>query len=77
MLGALVRYYDYPIDLRLGPAPSRDVEVDIVVNMDKSFRWEDQTVSGFTQGVFDTTPSSFEPIRRFGANMATAAVVSP
>jgi hypothetical protein len=40
----------------------------VEVNMSESFRWEDQALPGYTAGVYDTTPTSFEPIRRFGAN---------
>lgn len=70
-------YYEYPIELTLGAPPGRDVEIAMVVNMDHGFRWEDQVGPDYAPDVFDTTPTAFEPIRRFGANAASLALVNP
>ncbi|MCS6899456.1 MAG: hypothetical protein NZX77_06760 [Polyangiaceae bacterium] len=36
--------------------------------MFESFRWKDENKSGFLPKIFDVTPTSFEPVQRFGAN---------
>ncbi|MEO7091974.1 MAG: hypothetical protein ABI175_01910 [Polyangiales bacterium] len=61
-------FYEVPIDLVMDPTVTTDVHVVMDVNMDRSFRWEDQGAAGYATGVYDTTPTSYEPIRRFGAN---------
>lgn len=61
-------FYEVALDMLVDPAIDHDVHVDMTVNMHESFRWEDQTQPGYATGVYDTTPSSYEPIRRFGAN---------
>jgi hypothetical protein len=50
------------------PAAKKDLNVVVEVNMDRSFRWEDQDQPGYTKGVYDTTATDHEPIHRFGAN---------
>ena len=35
--------------------------------MHESFRWQDQATPGYTAGVLDVTPFSFEPVVRSGA----------
>jgi hypothetical protein len=42
--------------------------------MNEAFRWEDQALPGYANGVYDTTPVSFEPVRRYGANTYTLAL---
>jgi hypothetical protein len=61
-------YYELPIDLVADGSIKKDVHLVVDVNMFESYRWEDQDLAGYTRGVFDTTPISYEPIRRFGAN---------
>jgi hypothetical protein len=61
-------YYEVPIDLVMDPTVTKNVHVVMEVNMDHSFRWEDQPLPGYTKDVYDTTPTGYEPIRRFGAN---------
>lgn len=60
--------YYYPIDVTIDDGADADVRVVLEVNMDHSFRWEDQDLPGYVPGVFDSTPSGSEPVRRFGAN---------
>ena len=60
--------YYYPLDVTLAAVPDADVHVMLDVNMDHSFRWEDQDTPGFAPGVFDATPAGSEPVRHFGAN---------
>ena len=61
-------YYEVPIDLVMDPTVTKDVHVVMEINMDRAFRWEDQAAPGYAKDVYDTTPTSYEPIRRFGAN---------
>lgn len=68
-------YYEFPIDVTVPPAVGADVHTGLLVNMFESFRWEDQDFPGYTQGVYDTTPISYEPVRRFGANTASMIVL--
>ena len=60
--------YYFPVDLAIDPELDGDLAVVLEVNMHESFRWSDQASPDFAAGVFDTTPSSFEPVMRFGAN---------
>lgn len=62
-------YYETAIDLTV-PASglTHDLTLVSTVNMDRSFRWEDQTLPGYAPNVYDTTPTDHEPVRRFGAN---------
>ena len=59
-----------PLKSRLAVTPDVASDIDIVleVNMHESFRWQDQEELGFAAGVFDTVPTAFEPVMRFGAN---------
>jgi hypothetical protein len=38
------------------------------VNVHESYRWEDQDQPGYAKGVFDSTASTFEPVKAFGAS---------
>lgn len=60
--------YYYPVSLAVTPDLTDDVDVVLHVNMHESFRWEDEPTAGFQPGVFDTTPTEFEPVITFGAN---------
>lgn len=63
-------YYELPIDLTIPEKISGDTKVVLEINMFDAFRWSDQAVPGFSAGVYDTTPISFEPVMRYGANSA-------
>jgi len=60
--------YYFPVTLPIDPTLETPLRVDLAVNMHESFRWQDQTMTGFTTGVFDTTTTTFEPVKQFGAN---------
>jgi len=60
--------YYFPIELWVTPELTEDVDIVLEVNMHESFRWQDQSEPGFAPGVFDTVPTAFEPVKRFGAN---------
>lgn len=67
-------YYEMPIDLTVVKDLAKDVTLVTTVNMDRSFRWEDQTLTGYAKDVYDTTPTDHEPIRRYGANSYVVTV---
>ena len=60
--------YYFPVNLPVDPSLETDVSVILSVNMHESFRWQDQPTAGYATGVFDVTPTTFEPVLRFGAN---------
>ncbi len=61
-------FYVFPVSIAIDPNVKEDHEVMLTLNVDKSFRWQDQAMSGYSPNVFDTTPSTFEPVMAFGAN---------
>lgn len=61
-------FYEVPFDVTLDGTQKKDMNVVVIVNMDHSFRWEDQSKPGYAKDVYDTTPTEPEPVRRFGAN---------
>jgi hypothetical protein len=60
--------YYFPVNLPVNPELPGDIALVLSVNMHESFRWMDETGTGFTDGVFDATPTTFEPVLQFGAN---------
>jgi hypothetical protein len=60
--------YYFPTSVTLGKDTPGDLDVVLEVNMFESFRWEDQDAPDFAEGVFDVTPTGFEPVKQFGAN---------
>lgn len=67
-------YYELLTNLVIPPGITTDVTVVVHVNMNEAFRWEDQPLPGYVNGVYDTTPVSFEPVRRYGANSFTLSL---
>ncbi|MGZ3449076.1 MAG: hypothetical protein ACXVEF_05730, partial [Polyangiales bacterium] len=61
-------YYEVPFDVTLDGSEKKDMNVVTIVNMDHAFRWEDETKPGYASGVYDTTATEHEIVRRFGAN---------
>ncbi len=61
----LVFAFDQPITLT--SQFDRDLSVSVVFEVSDSFRWEDQDEPEYTDGVFDTTAVTYEPVRNFGA----------
>jgi hypothetical protein len=66
--------YYFPVNLPVDPDLDTDVKVVLLVNMHESFRWTDEDSADFTAGVFDTTPTTFEPVLKFGANSFELAI---
>lgn len=60
--------YWFPVSLPIDTSLEGDFDVILSVNMNESFRWQDEAGTGYQDGVFDTTPTGFEPVLRFGAN---------
>lgn len=60
--------YQVPINLTVDPNLNTNMTLIFRVNMNECFRWLDQAGPGYAPGVFDTTPTSFEPVKQFGAN---------
>jgi hypothetical protein len=60
-------YYELPVNIVIPPT-NKDATVIITTNMHDAFRWHDQSLPGYAKGVYDTTPTSFEPVQRYGAN---------
>lgn len=66
--------YSFPVTLPVDPDITNDIKIVLGVNMNESFRWQDQTSPGYAPGVFDTTATTFEPVMRFGANSFAVTV---
>lgn len=67
----------FPIDLEVAEAVTPGAAIDIVVNMDRSFRWTDFPSLGYGPGVFDVTRLSYEPVLRFGGNSFGLTLTTP
>jgi hypothetical protein len=67
-------FYVFPVALAIDPASKQDRTVRFEANVADSFRWQDQANAGYATGVFDTTPSTFEPVMAFGANAFSLSV---
>lgn len=61
-------FYLFPVQMAVDPYVAKDQRVELELNVHQSFRWQDQTLPGYATGVYDTTPSTFEPVMAFGAN---------
>ena len=70
--------YGFPVALDLA-ATSANVDVTMLANTSEDFRWMDESQPGYASGVFDVTPpSSYEPVKQFGANsLVLSASVEP
>ena len=60
--------------LVVDPDMATEQEALLELNVHESFRWQDQATAGFARSVFDTTPTTFEPVTAFGANSSTRAI---
>lgn len=61
-------YYVFPLKVTLDPTYPANMRLVIDVNVHESFRWVDQGAMGYAPKVFDTTPTSYEPVMSFGAS---------
>ena len=66
--------YVFPVSVIIDPALPSSTKVVMLVNTYQNFRWQDQATAGYQSGVFDTTPSTYEPVTSFGANAFTLGV---
>lgn len=66
--------YYFPVNLAIDSDWPVDTDVFLDVNMHESFRWQDQPTAGFSEGVLDLTPTTFEPVMHFGANSFDVSV---
>lgn len=64
-------FYVFPVQVALVHDHATDMTAVFEANVFESFRWQDQPGLGYTPGVFDTTPATFEPVIAFGANSFT------
>lgn len=66
--------YRFAADIPIDPTGPKDVDVLFEVNLDRNYRWIDQPNPGYSPNVFDTTPTGYEQVMRFGANSFTVAI---
>jgi len=64
-------FYVFPTRVVIDPTVPNDQRAVCEVNVHESFRWQDQDGAGYAPRVYDTTPTSFEPVMAFGANSFT------
>ena len=60
--------YVFPINLPVDPTIATDVTMLFDINTSENFRWQDEPAAGHQPKVFDVTPTTFEPVKSFGAN---------
>ena len=61
-------FYVFPVNVTIDPSETRDQRVVCEVNVHESFRWRDEATSSYAANVFDTTPTTYEPVMSFGAS---------
>ena len=61
-------FYVFPMHVTIDPNEPKDQRIVCEVNVHESFRWQDQAAPGYASHVYDTTPSSSEPVIAFGAS---------
>ncbi|MBX3185447.1 MAG: hypothetical protein KF819_00475 [Labilithrix sp.] len=69
-------FYVFPANLVVDGSLQEDMRLTCEVNVHESFRWQDLTQAGYTAKVYDTTPTTFEPVMSFGAS-AFSLVLTP
>jgi hypothetical protein len=60
--------YYFPAAIALDPDGAGDVDFVFEVFVHEGFRWIDRDESDYRDGVFDVTPSGYEPIVQMGAS---------
>lgn len=60
--------YVFPISIPVEPNVRGDVKLIFEINTHENFRWQDEPTQGYASGIFDVTPTSYEPVKSFGAN---------
>lgn len=61
-------FYVFPMNVTIDPNEPKDQRVVCEVNVHESFRWQDQAQPEYASKVFDTTPTTYEPVMSFGAS---------
>ena len=61
-------FYVFPMNVTIDPNEPKDQRVVCEVNVHESFRWQDQAQADYAAKVFDTTPTTYEPVMSFGAS---------
>jgi hypothetical protein len=61
-------FYTFGVDAAFDASAPYDETVTFEANVANAFRWKDVPYPGNAPGVFDTSPTSFEPVMSFGAN---------
>lgn len=61
-------FYVFPMHVTIDPNEPKDQRIVCEVNVHESFRWKDEVTSGYATNVFDTTPTTYEPVMSFGAS---------
>ncbi len=61
-------FYVFPMHVTIDPNEPKDQRIVCEVNVHESFRWKDELTSGYAANVFDTTPTTYEPVMSFGAS---------
>ena len=61
-------FYVFPTSVTIDPDEPRDQRVVCEVNVHESFRWQDQDQPGYAAKIYDSTPTTFEPVMAFGAS---------
>ena len=60
--------YRFPVNFGVPASLKTDVTIAFEINTHENFRWQEQSGSGYQTGVFDATPTTYEPVMSFGAN---------
>ncbi|MEO8875095.1 MAG: hypothetical protein ABI461_05865 [Polyangiaceae bacterium] len=66
--------YVFSTDLDVDPNLDHDVRVVFHVNTYQDFRWQDQSVAGYSAGTFDVSAAGFETVTQLGANSIATTV---
>ena len=61
-------FYVFPMNVTIDPSETKDQRIVCEINVHESFRWQDQAQAGYASKVFDTTPTTYEPVMSFGAS---------
>jgi hypothetical protein len=61
-------FYVFPMNVTIDPNEPNDQRIVCEINVHESFRWLDQAQPEYAPKVFDTTPTTYEPVMSFGAS---------
>jgi len=73
-LSGAVAAYVFPLTLTIPPSITHDMEIVFTANTYEDFHWQDESTAGYTDGVFDVSVGSYEPVTQLGANSATVSI---